>query len=75
MMLDNAEKQPNILFIMKEKKVVAALHNFLFYLASNINFQDFVKYWDQFEICHLSSDTFEAENNRGWSTHTFNGKI
>ena len=36
-------------------------------------FQDFMKYWDQLEICHLSSDTFDIDSPHGWSTQTFHG--
>ena len=38
-------------------------------------FQDFIKYWDQLEICHLSSKSFDDENPHGWAMEAFHGKL
>jgi len=40
-----------------------------------MSYKDFMKYWDQLEICHLSADSFEdARHKAKWSVATFHGE-
>jgi len=39
-----------------------------------MSYKDFMKYFDQLEICNLSPDALDMDNNFKWEVATFNGK-